>query len=203
MAFNPTSLFEMPQNDALIESNKINLTPRALKSFYKNKTAILDGIKTVKDCLKDKPKDGETVNCVTMGAFDLWSVIKFLIDEDQTEKEMLLASWIISKPVISDIISYLKKECFVKNECKIIVGNYFKSRDPLAYSFLLSEVKKIKCLDMVKATLNHSKMALIKSNGYFVVQGSANFTKNPRIEQISITNCKELYYFHKKWMVEV
>lgn len=38
---------------------------------------------------------------------------------------------------------------------------------------------------------------------YIVIQGSANFTSNPRIEQFSINNNKILFDFHKNWMDEI
>ena len=37
---------------------------------------------------------------------------------------------------------------------------------------------------------------------YYMVEGSANWTANPRIEQNMITQSKELYNFHKGWMQE-
>lgn len=51
---------------------------------------------------------------------------------------------------------------------------------------------------------NHSKVTLIENGtDYLVIEGSANFTANPRIEQFVITNSKELYLFHKSWMDEI
>jgi hypothetical protein len=51
---------------------------------------------------------------------------------------------------------------------------------------------------------NHSKITLM-DNGvdFIVIEGSANFTANPRIEQFTVINSKELYDFHKKWMNEI
>lgn len=36
-----------------------------------------------------------------------------------------------------------------------------------------------------------------------MIEGSANFTANPRIEQFIISKSKELFDFHKDWMNEV
>ena len=48
---------------------------------------------------------------------------------------------------------------------------------------------------------NHSKV-LLMSNGkdFYSVEGSSNWTGNPRLEQYVLTNCKSVYDFHRSWM---
>ena len=37
---------------------------------------------------------------------------------------------------------------------------------------------------------------------FYSVEGSANLTNNPRLEQISIYNDESLHRFHKKWITD-
>lgn len=47
----------------------------------------------------------------------------------------------------------------------------------------------------------HAKIGLIKSkNNYIVIEASANYCMNVRIEQFVITNDKALFEFHKGWI---
>ena len=38
---------------------------------------------------------------------------------------------------------------------------------------------------------------------YIVMEGSANWTANPRLEQFTVTNSRPLYDFHREWMEEM
>ena len=55
-----------------------------------------------------------------------------------------------------------------------------------------------------EALENHAKIILL-NNGkdYITMEGSANFTANPRIEQNTVCNSRQLYEFHKGWMDEI
>jgi len=49
---------------------------------------------------------------------------------------------------------------------------------------------------------SHAKVTLIKAkNEYIVISGSGNYSTNPKIEQYTILKNKELYNFHKEWML--
>jgi len=50
-----------------------------------------------------------------------------------------------------------------------------------------------------KYVKNHSKVImLLCENDYYVIETSSNFNENPKIEQFSLTNSKELYDFYLK-----
>jgi hypothetical protein len=52
---------------------------------------------------------------------------------------------------------------------------------------------------------NHAKVLLLSNAGtgvWISVEGSANLTSNPRLEQYVITNDQGLYDFHRGWMEE-
>lgn len=86
----------------------------------------------------------------------------------------------------------------------ILTGLYFKRRETSIYATLLEGLQKRKqrfiCLE------NHAKVTLLcnyATENYIVIEGSANYTSNPRIEQYVISNDKETYDFHKSWMDEI
>ncbi|MDD2328602.1 MAG: hypothetical protein PHZ13_09865, partial [bacterium] len=50
---------------------------------------------------------------------------------------------------------------------------------------------------------NHAKVVLIRTDDkYYVIEGSANWTGNPRIEQNVLVQSRDLFEFHKGWMEE-
>ena len=80
-----------------------------------------------------------------------------------------------------------------------LVGEYLASRDKGLFNYLkLGMIDRKQRLSSAK---NHAKVVLLTDDtNYYVVEGSANFTANPRIEQFVLTNHKELFNFHKEWM---
>jgi len=57
---------------------------------------------------------------------------------------------------------------------------------------------RMRCLE------NHAKVAAISlpDGSGFVIEGSANFTANPRIEQNIVARSRELYQHHTGWINE-
>jgi hypothetical protein len=51
------------------------------------------------------------------------------------------------------------------------------------------------------AAPTHAKIMLIGAvDAWYTMEGSANFTSNPRIEQQALTNDRGLYEFHRAWI---
>jgi hypothetical protein len=83
-----------------------------------------------------------------------------------------------------------------------LVGLYFKKRESAVFNELYEGLKSRG--QRIFSNENHSKITLL-SNGidFITICGSANFTANPRIEQFTIHNSKQLFEFHKEWMDEI
>ena len=80
-----------------------------------------------------------------------------------------------------------------------ITGEYFRQREATVYVLLETGLKERG--QRLFSNKNHAKVSLLQiEDAYFVIEGSANFTANPRIEQFVLTNSKELFDFHRAWM---
>lgn len=83
-----------------------------------------------------------------------------------------------------------------------MTGDYFRTREAKVYSFFLNEL--LSRSQKFTSNKNHAKVTLCQiDKNYIVIEGSANFTSNPRIEQFVISNSIELYNFHKEWMNKI
>ena len=84
----------------------------------------------------------------------------------------------------------------------ILTGTYFKRREAAVCNTLVSGL-----LDRgqrYRAFQNHAKVLLLAAPPDFLtIEGSANFTANPRLEQSVVTNDRELYDFHRSWFEEM
>lgn len=158
-----------------------------------------DKTEKCKSLLKELPKENEILHIVTYGNYDYFSYLPTIIDLIGTIDIFYGSTWTMNNVNVQELFK-LYDSGKIK-EIAILSGLYFKSRETAVYAKLLQGLlernQKFICFE------NHTKVMLIgnyEQNLYIVLEGSANFTANPRLEQNIILNNKETFDFHKKWM---
>lgn len=146
------------------------------------------------DCL---PENGETFHILSNGSFDYYSFVSLLADKLGVIENFYGSTWTMNRENTIDLL-----ERFDSGQIKNITmftGTYFKRREASVYATLLNGLvareQRFLCFE------NHTKIMLFESNEkFFVLEGSANFTANPRLEQNILCRSEELYRFHQDWM---
>lgn len=139
-----------------------------------------------------------SVHVVTNGSFDFWNVVVRLIELHELKAcEFLGCTWTMNDQNVQSLMGLIDDGTI--RSASVLVGLYFLHREPVVADLLkeglASRAQRFKAHD------NHAKVVLL-SNGtdYLVIEASANFTANPRIEQFVVNNDQGLYEFHKDWM---
>jgi len=171
----------------------VKLSARQLKRIRRNDAA--------KDALGGKlPRKGESWHYITNAKYDFWQIIENAI--------LLLgggvvyhgSSWNINRENVQAMLK-LYDDGAVES-LSIVTGIYFKRRNAPVYSQLLSGLHKRG--QRLFSFRNHVKVSLLqKGTKYIVMDGSGNYTGNPRLEQFNITNDRGLYEFHRGWIEEM
>ena len=182
--------------DEEVETTK-KIESKSIKINEKIKLLSLMKKEHLSQCLKEIPKLGESLHIISNGSFDFWTFIPFLIDKLGGVGEFFGSTWTLNRQNCKELL-----ELFDEHKIKkigFLTGLYFKRREASVYSTLLTGLsdrgQKYKCLE------NHAKVAIFENGSdYITIEGSANFTSNPRIEQYTISNSRELFYFHREWM---
>ena len=155
----------------------------------------------IKNIINDFPKPGEVIHVISGGLYNFWDMIPTYIQLRGTIAELYAATWTSSFQTARDCEELLRKGQIKR--ASFIFGSYFKKIDPPAYTkFAECTVKyggKIKILE------SHMKAIIMKNiNGeVLVAEGSANFNKNPRVEQCTLTNDQGLYDFYRETFEEI
>lgn len=185
-----------------INTDEITLTSVKKKKITANEVRVLNKLreKKIEDVFNEMPKPKEYIHVVSDGSFDYFGIVQRIIELNEGAFTMHASTWTMNYNNIENLLTLIKVGR-IKN-CTIIVGEYLRQREPLVFETLkqgLYESGK----GRLNAFKNHCKIICL-SNGidYFVCEGSANFTANPRAEQHILTNNKELYEFHVNWMNE-
>lgn len=179
------------QNDISPKARIVRERVTAIKKLNKEKAA---------EVLTRLPLAGETLHIVSNGLFDYWDLIPIMIDKiGGTVDECILSTWTIGRRNTEELLQLMDGSKI--KSCTVVTGKYFKRREPTLYAALLTGLRQrggvLKCLE------NHTKIALLRNAAHsMVMEGSANLTANPRLEQNQISDSPELYDFHAGWIRE-
>lgn len=148
------------------------------------------------------PGPGESVHVVSEAKFDFWTWVPVMIRWLGGRTERLYCStWTLSRPNAVEMFQLWDAGAI--GRAHFLTGTYFKRRETAVYAMLLDGIRRRG--GRYRAFQNHAKVLLLDNPGtgvWLAVEGSANLTSNPRLEQYVITNDPGLYEFHRGWMEE-
>lgn len=182
--------------------SEVVLKQRAIKRQIKNDQLALVVAKNLEQLCKE-PKPGEQWRIITEKAFNAFALIMHVL-QTRIIKELYLAVYRINEPTVRTIIDKINDGSIQK--ATFIISSFFnQTKKPEKWAIMLKEFadKSPKCRHVY--THNHSKVVAIRTSGedYFVFEGSGNMSDNARIEQYIYENSKEMFEFHKKWMLSL
>ena len=191
--------FDIPVFDEQEQYGDDGIFITARKQKMDLRLRMRSGMKTerAEDVITEIPLPGESIHYITNGKFDYWTFIPILIRLMDGSTETYMSTWTMNRSNAMELMD-LYDAGKIQN-LTFITGDYFKKREAVTYALLITEL--IKRGQKFKAFMNHAKVTCL-SNGhdFLVMEGSANFTSNPRIEQTTITNSRELFEFHAGWI---
>lgn len=160
-------------------------------------------VKSLLELWNRLPNKNCSQHLISDGTFDFYSFTGAALEMQKTGfDEFLGTTWLMNQPISSDLISRHDQDQ-IRN-ITLIVGRYLKARTPHVYGFLKNSARE---RDMIKIKEGriHAKIILLgnyNTDTFLTIEGSANFTENPRTEQYVISNNLDIYEFHKKWINE-
>lgn len=152
---------------------------------------------TLAEILGELPEQDESIHIISNGKFDYYTFIPVFIEHLGHIDELYGSTWTMNRNNCENLFEQFDAGNIDK--MSIITGLYFKRRETAVYATLVQGMAKRHqtCISCE----NHAKIILIrKGNKYYVIEGSANWTGNPRIEQNTVTQSEGLYNFHRDWM---
>ena len=146
------------------------------------------------------PKPGDTLHVVSNGSFDYWNFVPVTLELLKRPAVFYGSTWTMNRSNVLQLLGLYDQKKLTS--VTMFSGLYFKRREPAVYTALASGLidrgQRFLCFE------NHAKIMLIGAPpDWLVMEGSANFTANPRLEQNTVTNDEELFHFHKDWMEEL
>lgn len=154
--------------------------------------------------LKQPPEQGEYVHmvvCKDFSSFDLLPAL-FRLTKQPAITELYLTTLGISKKNLVTLRNMIMKQQLPAAQTRVLISKFFARACPEDYEMWATDAKKYGF--GLRHTRNHAKLILAHiGDNHYVVEGSANMRGCLAIEQYCISNSRQLYDFHKKWIDEV
>jgi len=153
----------------------------------------------VAEILPELPGPGESVHIIANGKYDFWLYVPHMLGLLGTPARLWASTWTMNRGNVLELLELYDQGSLTA--ITILTGLYFKRRESAVYATLLEGIQARG--QRYLALKNHAKLILLEAAGaHLVVEGSANFTANPRIEQYVITHDEQLLRFHASWIDE-
>jgi hypothetical protein len=147
-------------------------------------------------------KEDESYELITNGQSNAGGFYEVIRDKWESVDELLLATWIINRQYVemikADLDSgKLKKVIFIISNRMAQLGHHKGN-----FNLLKSYSNNTNFI--LRVVNSHSKtFSMTNGKDYIVVEGSGNWSENPRIENYRISNSKSGHEFRKEWMTEL
>ncbi len=183
-------------------TSNVKITTRQLRSDLKRRTKNAMKKQALAEVIPDLPAPGECIHIVSNGDFDYWTFVPMLVGYMGHVDDLYASTWVINRLSVRELLDLIDSGSVER--ASFLGGDFMKTGDTAVYATLLmgfaSRGMRVVCLR------NHAKVTLLanhETGTYLVLEGSANYTANPRIEQNILANDRDLYEFHREWMEEV
>jgi hypothetical protein len=188
-----TSLIEQKENKLhSIEPEEIFISKKIT-----NNREYFKKVNSINILLCEMPKPNDMILCLCQGKFDYFQILPFLAGKYGVIEECYLSTWTMNDVNVDELIKLIDNQQILKPN--LFVGEYLFQREPHVFSKIQNYFNKNKY--QFKVFKNHAKIINCKINdNYYVILGSANFTSNPRLENLTINNNKESYDFIKNYL---
>jgi hypothetical protein len=157
---------------------------------------------TLKALIPTPPAAGECIHVISNGRFDYFTFIPLILDWIGKADCLYGSTWTMNRANVTDLLKYFDDGKI--RQISIASGNYFLKRESAVAATILQGLRdrgqRFTCWE------NHAKIILLNNaaaDAWYAVEGSANWTANPRTEQNILLNDKATWNFHRDWLEEM
>jgi hypothetical protein len=190
----PTNPKRIPPGTAAGIGMKTRTTTTTLRRRFYDLSNVPNAIKLIRPL----PERNESIHAIMGGDFAAWDLVPAIIK---------LAEKAVTKAYIATLgfntsnsyhLATLITEKTI-GQATVVCSDYFAKADATTFREAKTRLEAVG--STLTSTRNHAKiLALDMGENCYVVEGSANLRSCNNLEQITISNSRELFNFHAAWI---
>ena len=125
----------------------------------------------------------------------LWSVhdLLFHLLRQTGPADVTIATWSMTEDSVRMLVQGLQSGLL--RSMRLLIDSRVTRRNASAYAFVMAHA------DQVRVTACHAKVTVIQNEQWAIaINGSPNYTNNPRIESGVVSVSPQVADFHKRWI---
>lgn len=145
------------------------------------------------------PQPGEDLEMIISGKYAMWDLVPSLIERTgQNITDLTIATLSFSKANAAELLGLVDEGRVTR--VGLLVSYFFKAQNRHLYDSLVPHLRERG--HKVLAMRTHAKVILAKmvDGTCFSIRGSPNMRSCKNVEQLTMTNCPELYAYHHGWI---
>lgn len=192
----------MENYDYLFEVEEINsdtkIKGRIEITKAKKQQQLIARLDELQQVMPEVEKD-TSLHLISSDNFGSIELLTHLIEKHKPN-EIFLTTWSYNEDFVNLCEKYLKNG----GKIQFFVDKSIKTRKSHLYAQIVTLAQDYENMTIRIHHMLHSKITLLDCDNMKIsIEGSANYSKNQRIENFTITESIELYNFHKNWMLEI
>lgn len=150
------------------------------------------------------PKPGESIDILCNGQSNAGGFYEVIRDQWESVDCLCIATWIINREYIDMLVEdleqgRLKKLVFIISNRMSQLG---KGHAP-NFNRMKTKFMELEQVDFRVVNSHAKTYTMTNGTDYITVDGSGNWSQNPRIENYTLTNDKGKFDFRLAWMMEM
>lgn len=157
--------------------------------------AHYEKVDSLEKSLSRLPTEEEFFFLQTIKQFNAFTFIPFILKTESIQ-ELIASTYSISVRVVESLMELY--DAGLVEKVTLLISDSLIKRNPVTIDKIESLASSRANIE-IKYTWNHSKITLAKTpSGFYVIEGSGNWSENAAIEQYIFANSKGLFDFRKE-----
>lgn len=147
--------------------------------------------------------EGEAINVFTAGQSNAGGFYEVMRDKYEYIDELVMATWIISRDYAIMLENDLKRGAL--GGLTMIISNRMSQlpNKKATYNYIVTNYPKLNNTNFAVVNSHAKTYGMKIRDQYININGSGNWSENPRIENYTISGDKESYNFRKNYFTEL
>lgn len=171
-----------------------NLSPKGLKNFAVSSHRLGKSLLDLQSTIGELEHD-HSLQFTTAGAWSMHQLLEYILLKTGNAR-VWMTTWTITEEPMRALLDMIQKRMI--SELNAVLDYRIERRKPEAFQLannIITRIKLTKC---------HAKVLVIRNETWDVtIMGSANFSKNPRIEAGVIFTDRKTAEFNAGWIDEI
>jgi len=183
------------------EETGVGHARRLVTRARRHRTYDLRNVPNAVALVKPLPRPGEVVHAIMGGDFACWDLVPAILDLAGRPTEELFIATLGFNAQNSWHLCQLLDQGAIRR-AHILASDYFAKADSSTFREAKTQLQARGAT--LASTRNHAKViGMAFGRDAYVVEGSANMRSCNNLEQITMTNNRTLFEFHRRWIQSI